>query len=113
MGLTQRYQSRRDQYGTVLHWRERDGLAHRPSARSDLYSAFGGINNTQDPGYLLSFLTPEKYGSVVFTTGASDFEFAVAAVPEPSTWAMHGIGFAGLALAGHKRKRNRLAPALG
>jgi hypothetical protein len=40
-------------------------------------------------------MTPEKYGSVVFTTGSSDFEFA--AVPEPSTWAMLGIGFAGLA----------------
>jgi hypothetical protein len=79
---------------------------------SDLYSAFS-INNTQDPGYLLSFLTPEKYGSVVFTTGSSDFEFAVSGVPEPSTWAMLGIGFVGLALAGHKRKRNRLAPALG
>jgi hypothetical protein len=78
---------------------------------SDLYSNFSGVNNTQDPGYLLSFLTPEKYGSIVFTTGSSDFEFA--AVPEPSTWAMLGIGFAGLAFAGYKRSRDRLAPALG
>ena len=78
---------------------------------SDLYSNFSNIENTQDPGFLVSFLTPEKYGSVVFTTGSSDFEFA--AVPEPSTWAMLGIGFAGLALAGYKRSRNRLAPALG
>jgi PEP-CTERM motif len=81
---------------------------------SDLYSTFGGINNSQDPGYLMSFLTPEKYGSVVLTTGSSDFEFAVAGVPEPSTWAMLGMGFAGLALTGYKRsRRDRLAPALG
>jgi len=79
---------------------------------SDLYSNFSNIDNTQDPGFLVSFMTPEKYRSVVFTTGSSDFEFA--AVPEPSTWAMLGIGFAGLALAGYKRsRRDRLAPALG
>jgi PEP-CTERM motif len=79
---------------------------------SDLYANFGGVNNTQDPGYFVSFLTPEKFGSVVFTTGSSDFEFS--AVPEPSTWAMIGIGFIGLAaLAGGKRRRDRLAPALG
>jgi hypothetical protein len=79
---------------------------------SDLYSNFGNIDNTQDPGFLVSFATPETYGSVVFTTGSSDFEFA--AVPEPSTWAMMGLGFAGLALAGYKRaRRDRLAPALG
>jgi hypothetical protein len=79
---------------------------------SDLYSNFSDINNTQDPGFLVSFMTPEKFGSVVFTTGSTDFEFA--AVPEPSTWAMLGIGFAGLALSGYKRsRRDRLAPALG
>jgi hypothetical protein len=78
----------------------------------DLYSNFGNIDNTQDPGFLVSFATPETYGSVVFTTGTSDFEFA--AVPEPSTWAMMGLGFAGLALAGYRRsRRDRLAPALG
>jgi hypothetical protein len=79
---------------------------------SDLYSAFG-VDNTQDPGYLLSFLVPKGYGSVMFRTRSSDFEFAVAAVPEPSTWALLGMGFAGLALAGYKRSRDRLAPALG
>jgi PEP-CTERM motif len=79
---------------------------------SDLYSNFSDINNSQDPGFLVSFQTPEKFGSVVFTTGSSDFEFA--AVPEPSTWTMLGIGFAGLALTGYKRpRRDRLAPALG
>lgn len=79
---------------------------------SDLYSNFSNINNTQDPGFLVSFMTPEKFGSVVFMTGSTDFEFA--AVPEPSTWVMLVIGFAGLALSGYKRsRRDRLAPALG
>jgi hypothetical protein len=79
---------------------------------SDLYTVFG-VDNTQEPGYLLSFLAPKGFGSVEFTTGSSDFEFAVAGVPEPSTWAMLGIGFAGLALTGYKRsRRDRLAPAL-
>jgi len=91
--------------------RNRD-IPARQVLASDLYSNFSNIDNTQDPGFLVSFMTPEKYGSVVFTTGSSDFEFA--AVPEPSTWAMLGLGFAGLALAGYKRSRpDRLAPALG
>ena len=87
---------------------------------SDLYANFSDINNTQDPGYLVSFLTSENFGSVAFTTGSSDFEFAAVsepstftAVPEPSTRAMLGIGFAGLALTGYRRSRDRLAPALG
>jgi PEP-CTERM motif len=100
---------------TVSFYRDADGLGANLLAQvlaSDLCSAFD-VDNTQEPGYLLSFLVPEGYGSVVFTTGSSDFEFAVTAVPEPSTWAMLGIGFAGLALTGYKRSRDRLAPALG
>jgi hypothetical protein len=78
---------------------------------SDLYTNFTGINNTTDPGYLTSLQTPTEFGSVVITTGSSDFEFAIAA-PEASTWAMMGLGFAGLALAGLKRgRKDRLAPA--
>jgi hypothetical protein len=101
---------------TVSFYSSADGMGGNPFAQvlaSDLYSAFG-VDNTQEPGYLLSFLVPKGYGSVVFTTGSSDFEFAVASVPEPSTWAMLGIGFAGLALTGYRRsRRDRLAPALG
>jgi hypothetical protein len=32
-----------------------------------------------------------------------------SAVPEPSTWAMMGIGFLGLAFAGFRQRKNRLA----
>jgi hypothetical protein len=74
---------------------------------SDLYANFAGITNTTDPGYLISFVTSTPFGSVVFTTpNASDFEFAVVAgVPEPSTWAMMLIGFAGFGYAGYQRSR--------
>lgn len=77
---------------------------------SDLYADFTGITNTTDPGYLIAFVTSTPFGSVVFTTpAASDFEFAVVAgVPEPSTWAMMLVGFAGLGYAGYRRSTLRL-----
>jgi hypothetical protein len=62
----------------------------------DLYQNFAGINNTQDPGYLITMATPKAFASVVAGTIPSDFEFAVSGVPEPSTWAMMFAGFAGL-----------------
>src|SRR6202020_1984041 len=81
---------------TVSFYSSADGMGANPFAQvlaSDLYSAFG-VDNTQDASYLLSFLVPKGYGSVMFRTRSSDFEFAVAAVPEPSTWALLGMGFA-------------------
>jgi PEP-CTERM motif len=49
---------------------------------------------------------------VAGTSGAGSLKLAVdgnvttlAAVPEPSTWAMFGIGFAGLAAVGLRRRR--------
>jgi hypothetical protein len=86
---------------------------------SDLYSNFSGINNTTDPGYMISF-APGNFGSVVFGTGPSDFEFAVvgpstfsvAGVPEPSTWAMMFLGFAGLGYAAFRRSSKTSVSAL-
>jgi hypothetical protein len=55
-------------------------------------------------------------GSSWFLDGVDNLQFEisgspVAATPEPSTWAMLLIGFAGLGIAGHRvsRKRNALA----
>jgi hypothetical protein len=69
----------------------------------DLVSAFG-VGNYNQPGYLISFNTPEAFKSVVFSTGPTAFEFAVAA-PELSTWGMMLAGFASLGLVGYSRKR--------
>jgi PEP-CTERM motif len=42
---------------------------------------------------------------LVFNTPAASFDVTVASVPEPSTWAMTLVGFAGLAFAGYRRTR--------
>ena len=82
-----------------------------------------GLN---DPHYSISFtdplLTSFAPGAVLFqATGANPFGIAVAeaeflcdpppAVPEPSTWAMMLIGFAGLAFA-FRLSRRKDAPAV-
>jgi hypothetical protein len=63
-----------------------------------------GVVNASGPGYLIDFQTPKAFQSVVFSTGPTAFEFAVAA-PELSTWGMMLAGFAGLGLVGYSRKR--------
>ena len=70
---------------------------------SDLVSNFGVVN-TPDPGYLISFKTPETFNRVVFSTDSSAFEFAFAA-PEPTTWVMFLTGFVALGLVGRRSAR--------
>jgi PEP-CTERM motif len=55
-----------------------------------------------------------RAGGTVTMSGQSgtltyDFTPAVAAVPEPSTWAMMTLGFAGLGLLGYRKTRGALA----
>ena len=54
------------------------------------------------------------YGVVVWADGAEDYTSARGlslAAPEPSTWAMMVIGFAGLGFAGYRKSRKAVAVA--
>jgi PEP-CTERM motif len=63
-------------------------------------------------GYAAAF-TGNVGGAEYYNIQGSAFASAAGAVPEPSTWALLGLGFAGLGLAGWKRGRtDRLAVAL-
>jgi hypothetical protein len=54
------------------------------------------------------------YGAVVWTPNGANYDSSaglIFAVPEPSTWAMMALGFAGLGFAGLGRSRSNMAAA--
>ena len=75
--------------------------------------ANGGQSGYASNGYVLISGLP-AFTSVVATSSSNSFEFDnVVATPEPSTWAMLGIGFVGLAsFATRRGRKDRLAPGL-
>lgn len=75
--------------------------------------ANGGQSGYTSNGYVLISGLP-AFTSVVATSSSNSFEFDnVVATPEPSTWAMLGIGFVGLAsFATRRGRKDRLAPGL-
>ena len=67
---------------------------------------------SEGTGYAAAF-TGNVGGTEYYNLQGSAMASATGAVPEPSTWAMLGIGFAGLGLAGWRKSRtNRLAVAV-
>ena len=67
---------------------------------------------SEGTGYAAAF-TGNVGGTEYYNLQDSATASATGAVPEPSTWAMLGIGFAGLGLAGWRKSRtNRLAVAV-
>jgi hypothetical protein len=95
-----------------------------PYTEIDWYStSFGGLFVTPDSVYAVN--GPQAYtgpeSAPVFSTGSyTGFDnstvalatVTLSAVPEPSTWAMMLLGFAGLGFAGYRASRKTTALAL-
>jgi hypothetical protein len=52
------------------------------------------------------------FNTVTFSSTGNAFEFSLASVPEPSTWAMMALGFAGLGYAAFRRNTKGSALAI-
>jgi hypothetical protein len=79
-----------------------------------------GVLFTLDNGALVDVYSigagngPGLYGAIVLVDGVVDRTSAgglTLAVPEPSTWAMMVLGFAGLGFAGHRKARKAASAA--
>jgi len=69
------------------------------------------VNQPNNPaGYLIGLNLTPGATTVSFTTRETAFEFAfAAAAPEPSTWAMMILGFAGVGFMAYRRKSQAAA----
>jgi hypothetical protein len=56
-------------------------------------------------------MTPGTYEWTWGTGANQNFTVEISAVPEPSTWAMMLLGFAGLGFAGYRQRRKLAGPA--
>jgi hypothetical protein len=74
---------------------------------TDLYTYNGGANSP-----LVEPVLTEGYGASAAGWFGGNIELSASATPEPSTWAMMLLGFAGLGFAGY-RQRHKLAGAAG
>jgi hypothetical protein len=54
----------------------------------------------------------DPFTTVTFATTGTAFEFTLGSVPEPSTWAMMVLGFAGLGYAAFRRNLKGRALAI-
>ena len=101
------------------------GLTFADSASGDLFGLNGADAELGVPsGYVSdtfisgsAIFTNATFASLGLTPGVrapgtyGDTVTINIGVPEPSTWAMMGIGFAGLAYTGARRSRKRAAAA--
>jgi hypothetical protein len=83
---------------------------------ADLASMFGadGNGNQGDPlgNQLVRITGLAPFTTASFSSAGNAFEFTLASVPEPSTWAMMAIGFVGLGYAAFRRNSKGRALAI-
>jgi hypothetical protein len=84
---------------------------------ADLVSMFGafGTGSQTDPqaNQLVTITGLGPFTTATFSSTANAFEFSIGAgVPEASTWAMMGLGFAGLGYAAFRRNTKGRALAI-
>jgi len=65
-------------------------------------SGSADVSGQNDSSVWVHIVSSVKFDTIVATSTAPAFEFDLAA-PEPSTWAMMGLGFAALGFAGFRR----------
>jgi hypothetical protein len=80
-----------------------------------LLGASGNGDQTSPTGNQLVTITGlGPFTQVAFSSTGNAFEFSLgSAIPEPSTWAMMALGFAGLGYAAFRRKSKRGQMAIG
>ena len=64
------------------------------------------VNSAFDSGSSLAYPNPSNAGDYAIGMFGPNFTYASSAIPEPSTWAMVVLGFAGLGFAGCRNARN-------
>ncbi len=69
------------------------------------YSTGDGSANVDDP------ITIELPAGVTYTSASGEFLTRIAAAPEPATWTMLLLGFAGFGFAGRRKAMRALAAA--
>ena len=77
------------------------------------FGADGNGNQVSPLGNQLVRITGlDPFTTATFSSTANAFEFSLASVPEPSTWAMMAIGFVGLGYAAFRRNSKDRALAI-
>jgi hypothetical protein len=72
-----------------------------------------GLQGNPADNQLVTIAGLSPFTSVTFATTENAFEFTILPVPEPSTWAMMALGFAGLGYAAFRRtSKARIAVAI-
>jgi PEP-CTERM motif len=71
-----------------------------------------GMQGNSADNQLVTIRGLDPFTTVTFATTGNAFEFTLASVPEPSTWAMMLLGFAGLGYAAFRRNSKGRALAI-